>query len=61
VWGTDGRAVRDVIVAGEVVVHDRRCTKVDEDALQAVAAERGADLRRRAGITPTSKWPVSPA
>jgi 5-methylthioadenosine/S-adenosylhomocysteine deaminase len=61
VWGTDGRAVRDVIVAGELVVHDRRCTKVDEDALRAVAADRGADLRRRAGITPVSKWPVSPA
>ena len=61
VWGTDGRSVRHVLVAGEIVVRDGRCTRVDEGSLRAEAAVRGADLRRRAGIAPVSAWPVGPA
>ena len=33
VWGTDGRSVRDVFVAGREVVRDGRCITVDTEAL----------------------------
>jgi 5-methylthioadenosine/S-adenosylhomocysteine deaminase len=58
VWGSDGRSVRDVVVDGRVVVRDGRCTTVDGDSLQAVAVEAGAALLRRAGLSPTSRWPL---
>ena len=45
VWGTDGRSVRHVVVDGEVVVQDRRCLLVDEEALAATASEHAARLR----------------
>jgi putative selenium metabolism protein SsnA len=38
VFGMSSRAVRDVVVAGEVVVRDRRLTKFDQDELAAKAA-----------------------
>ena len=57
VWGTDGRSVRDVLVAGRVVVRDGRCTMVDEHALAAEAGRRAAALRARAGIpTGAGTW-----
>lgn len=58
VWGTDGRSVRDVVVAGEVVVRDRRSTRVDEADLAAAAREASAALRQRAGITVPHRWPI---
>jgi 5-methylthioadenosine/S-adenosylhomocysteine deaminase len=58
VWGTDGRSVRDVIVDGEIVLRDRRCTKVDEDALFAEARPVREALFARAGVTRRSTWPV---
>ncbi|MGY6500706.1 MAG: amidohydrolase family protein [Acidimicrobiales bacterium] len=58
VWGTDGRTVRHVVVDGEVVMRDRRSTRVDEDALRAAAVERSGALLRRAGITVPHRWPV---
>lgn len=57
VWGTDGRSVRDVIVAGEIVLRDRRSTRVDEDALRSAARERSRHLMRRAGIDVPRRWP----
>jgi 5-methylthioadenosine/S-adenosylhomocysteine deaminase len=47
-----GRGVRHVIVAGELVVIDGRCTRVDEDAAHAALAELA---RRRAGVKPTAE------
>jgi putative selenium metabolism protein SsnA len=38
VFGLSSRAVRDVIVGGEVVVRDRRLTRLDQDELAAKAA-----------------------
>jgi 5-methylthioadenosine/S-adenosylhomocysteine deaminase len=35
VWASDGRAVRDVVAAGRVVVRDGACTTVDHRALAA--------------------------
>ncbi len=61
IWGTDGRAVRDVVVAGEIVVRDGRSTRVDEGELAARAAAAGASLRARARVTVTSVWPVRSA
>jgi 5-methylthioadenosine/S-adenosylhomocysteine deaminase len=57
VWGTDGRSVRDVFVAGRRVVADGRVTTVDVDALAADASERQAALLARAGITVPHPWP----
>ncbi len=61
VWGTDGRAVRHVVVAGELVVRDGRSTRVDESALAAAAVDAGSALRQRAGLPVTVGWPVTPA
>jgi 5-methylthioadenosine/S-adenosylhomocysteine deaminase len=58
VWGTDGRTVRDVVVDGVIVVRDRRCTRVDEDALLTAARDAQASLFARAGIERRPTWPV---
>jgi 5-methylthioadenosine/S-adenosylhomocysteine deaminase len=39
-WASDGRSVRDVLIAGRLVVSDGRCTTVDLDALRDEAARR---------------------
>lgn len=39
-WASDGRSVRDVVVAGRVVVRDKRCVTVDVDALRDEARRR---------------------
>jgi 5-methylthioadenosine/S-adenosylhomocysteine deaminase len=61
VWGVHGRTVRDVVVDGRVVVRDRRCTQIDEDALRAEAVGVQRDLLARAGITVPHPWPLVPA
>ena len=40
IWASDGRSVRDVIIAGREVVRDRRCVTVDLDSLRAEAGRR---------------------
>jgi 5-methylthioadenosine/S-adenosylhomocysteine deaminase len=57
VWGVHGRTVRDVLVDGQVVVRDRRCTNVDEDALRAEAEATQRALLARAGIEVPRRWP----
>jgi 5-methylthioadenosine/S-adenosylhomocysteine deaminase len=42
-----GRDVRSVVVAGRVVVRDRRITTLDEDALAAEVQERSAQIMAR--------------
>ena len=61
VWGDGGNAVRDVVVAGRIVVRHRQVLTVDVDALRAEAAERATALRARAGLEPLPRWPVRPA
>jgi 5-methylthioadenosine/S-adenosylhomocysteine deaminase len=39
-WASDGRSVRDVLIAGREVVRDGRCVTVDLDALRGEAARR---------------------
>ncbi len=57
VWGTDGRSVNDVYVAGRRVIRDGHSTMVDESALYAAAAEAQRSLLQRTGITIPHRWP----
>jgi len=59
IWGSDGRSVRDVYVAGELVVADGRAQTVDVTALAEEAQNAGRSLRTRGGIKTTSRWPIS--
>lgn len=61
VWSADGRAVRDVLVGGRVVVRDRRVLTVDLDVLRKEAATASAALLARAGVAVRHRWPVVPA
>lgn len=58
VWAADGRDVRHVVVDGTLVVEDRRCTTVDEDALREEAARSSTALLARAGLQPPVRWPL---
>lgn len=57
VWGTDGRTVRDVFIAGRRIVENGRIVTIDIDALRSEVAERRASLLDRAGITVRPRWP----
>ncbi len=61
VWGSDGRSVRDVWVAGERVIADGHSTRLDETALYAEAGVAQQSLLQRAGITVPHRWPHRPA
>src|SRR3954468_867650 len=57
VWGTDGRSVRDVFVAGRTVVRDGQCLTVDVEELRIEAQRRQSSLLDRAGLTVPHVWP----
>ena len=57
VWGTDGRSVRDVVVAGRPVVRDGACVTVDIAALRVEAVEAQRALLARAGLEIPHQWP----
>jgi 5-methylthioadenosine/S-adenosylhomocysteine deaminase len=57
VWGTDGRSVSDVWVAGRQVIADGHSTLVDEQALYAAATDAQRSLLARTGITVPHRWP----
>ena len=57
VWGTDGRSVRDVFVAGRQVVEGGVVTTIDVVALAEAAADHQRRLLERAGITVPHPWP----
>lgn len=59
VWGSDGRSVRDVYVAGDHVVEDGQLTTVDITGLTDEAVAAGKALRKRSGVPEVSRWPVS--
>jgi 5-methylthioadenosine/S-adenosylhomocysteine deaminase len=61
VWGVHGRTVRDVVVDGQVVVRDGRCTNVDEDALRVEAEATQRALLARAGLEVPRRWPPGDA
>jgi 5-methylthioadenosine/S-adenosylhomocysteine deaminase len=57
VWGTDGRSVRDVLIAGDQVIRDGQCVTVDAPALRREAQLHQRSLLDRAGITVPHVWP----
>ena len=57
VWGTDGRSVRHVWVAGRQVVTDGRPTGLDWDELSAMAEHHQARVLERAGLSVPHVWP----
>ena len=59
VWGSDGRSVRDVYVAGSPVVRGGDIVNVDIDALADEAGAAGGALRARAGLPDSARWPVT--
>ncbi|HZB41069.1 MAG TPA: amidohydrolase family protein [Ilumatobacter sp.] len=61
VWGTDGRSVRDVWVAGRQVIATGVSTLVDEVALEQAAGEAQEALLARAGIEVPHRWPYKDA
>ena len=63
VWGTDGRSVRDVWVAGRQVIATGMSTLVDEQALEKAAAEAQAALLKpeQASKSPTAGPTSTPA
>lgn len=57
-WGSDGRSVRDVFVAGQPVVVDGAVTALDVGSLVDDAVTAGAALRRRSNVPAAARWPV---
>ena len=57
VWGTDGRSVRDVFVAGNAVIRDGTCVTVDAPEVRRSAQAQQTSLLGRAGITIPHVWP----
>lgn len=58
IWGSDGRSVRDVYVAGRKVVAEGILDSIDLDDLATEAAVAGRGLRERSGIQSSSRWPM---
>jgi len=56
VFGLSSRAVRDVMVAGEWVVRDRRLVRVDQDDLASSARAEAERLWRRLDDTPPHEF-----
>lgn len=59
VWGSDGRSVSNVYVAGNQVVADGHVTALDVYALTNDAVAAGNALRTRSGVNAVSRWPAS--
>lgn len=58
VWGSDGRSVRSVYVAGRQVVSQGSVVGVDVASLIDDAVAAGAALRQRASVPAVARWPV---
>jgi 5-methylthioadenosine/S-adenosylhomocysteine deaminase len=56
VWGSDGRSVREVYVAGRHVIADAESTQVATAELAEQAQAAGRALLARAGIETTPRW-----
>lgn len=61
VWGSDGRSVRDVFVAGRTIVRGGTCVTVDLAGLRQPARDGQAALLARAGLMKAHRWPHLPS
>ncbi len=59
IWGSDGRSVRDVFVAGQQVVRDGSVTALDVTELIDDAVAAGAALRQRSNVPAAARWPIN--
>ncbi len=57
VWGTDGRSVSDVWVAGRRVIAGGCSTMLDQQALSEAAADAQRSLLARTGLSVPHRWP----
>ena len=57
VWASDGRSVRDVVVAGQPVLRDRTFVSIDAASVYAQVAIAAEAVQAKAGITAPSRWP----
>lgn len=58
VWGSDGRSVREVYVAGNRVVGDGQLLAFDVHELADEAVAAGRALRERSGVPSSARWPT---
>ncbi len=58
VYSADGRSVDTVIVDGNIVVENGRCTRVDERDIYQRAQRAGQAIVARTGLPRRMKWPV---
>jgi 5-methylthioadenosine/S-adenosylhomocysteine deaminase len=58
VWSADGRGVHTVLVDGQAVVEDYRCTTIDEGRLWAAVQAAGESITARSGLPDKAKWPI---
>jgi cytosine/adenosine deaminase-related metal-dependent hydrolase len=61
VYSADGGSIRNVMVDGQLLMRNRRATRVDEVKLLEEACEAGLAIARRVGLDPRSKWPARDA
>ncbi len=59
IWGSDGRSVRDVYVAGKMVVRNGELTTIDVASLVDDAVAAGRALRARSSTPNSARWPMS--
>jgi hypothetical protein len=50
--------VHTVLVDGQIVVEDYRCTTIDEGRLWAAAQAAGESITARSGLPNKAKWPI---
>lgn len=58
VYGVNGSCVDTVIIQGEIVLRNRRLTRVDEDGIIERVRKASAECLLRAGVTVPAKWPL---
>lgn len=57
-YGVTGHSVDTVLIAGKVVLKDKRSTVVDEDSLREEVEATDRRILKKIGIDPSPAWPV---
>lgn len=61
IYSVDGRSVRTVLVAGQIIYENGHCTRFDEQTVIERANECGARIAARIGLDARPAWPVEKA